>query len=139
MNISETVGDRAISSEFLKHRVVKEYFVATQKNSIFFKFWRKTKNVNISETVRDRAISTKFLTHMVQKRYYVSTQKNSIFTTFGGHLGFLWKTKNREYLHNMRVASKQQALAYFYFVDLNVQNTKSHRHFLSRDILAMDM
>ena len=35
LNISETVRDRAISIEFFS-----EYFVATQKNSIFFQFWR---------------------------------------------------------------------------------------------------
>ena len=77
VTISETVRDRAISTEFSSHRVVERYYIQNRKISIFatfgghLEFLRKTKNVNISETVRDRAISTEFLTHRVVERYYI--------------------------------------------------------------------
>ena len=56
------VRDRAISSEFLTHRVVQEYSVPKEKISVFAKsvrhFWQPSwilaeneKNVNISEKV----------------------------------------------------------------------------------------
>ena len=38
MNISKTVRDRAISSEFLTHRVVQEYPMQKGKISIFVTF-----------------------------------------------------------------------------------------------------
>ena len=38
MNISKTVRDRAISSEFLTHRVVQEYPMQRGKISIFATF-----------------------------------------------------------------------------------------------------
>ena len=79
VNISETITDRAISIEFLTHKVQEGYYAVTRKISIFttfgghLGFLRKIKNLNISETVRDRAISIEF---------FVATQKNSIFKKF---------------------------------------------------------
>ena len=94
-NISKTVKDRAILSEFLIHRVLQEYFMHRGKISIFspllvaiLHFSGKWKSVNISKIVRDRAISSKFLTHRVVQVYPVPRGKILIFTTFCGHLGF---------------------------------------------------
>ena len=39
-NISKTVRDRVILSEFLTCRVVQEYLVAILKIFKFYKFWR---------------------------------------------------------------------------------------------------
>ena len=108
VNISKTVRDRAISSEFLTHRVVQECPVQRGKISIFatfasiLDFRRKWKSVNISKTVRDRAISSEFLTHRVVQESLVQRGKISIFATFGGHLGFLRKMKKSQYLENRK-------------------------------------
>ena len=79
-SISLTVRDRAISSNFLTHRVSKECSLANfqkkfplPKNgghlefSNFCQKWKKQKIAFISLTVRDRAISSKFSTHRVSK------------------------------------------------------------------------
>ena len=94
MNISKFIRDRAISSEFLTHRVVQECPMQKGKISIFatfgshLGFLRKMKNVNISKTVRDRAISSEFSTPRVVHECPMQRGKISIFATFGGHLGF---------------------------------------------------
>ena len=77
LNISETVRDRAIWTEFLTHRVVEKYSVQNFKISIFatfgghLEFLRKQKNLNISQTLRDGAILTQFLTHRVVEEYSI--------------------------------------------------------------------
>ena len=63
-------------------------------------FSTNSKSVNISKTIRDRAISSEFLTHRILQEYTMQWRKFSIFATFGGHLGFLRKTKKCEYLEN---------------------------------------
>ena len=77
-NISETVRDRAISTEFLTHRVVEKYSIQNFKKFQFspllaaiLNFCEKQKNLNISETVRDRAIWTEFLTRRVVGKYSI--------------------------------------------------------------------
>ena len=83
MNISKTVRDRAISSEFLTRRVVQEYFVPRGKISIFgtfgghLGFSRKMKNCEYLETVRDTVISSEFLTCRVVEEYLM--QRGNIF------------------------------------------------------------
>ena len=75
LNISETVRDRAIWTEFLTHRVVGKYSIQIEKFQFLpllaaiLNFCGKTKNVNILETVRDRATSTEFLTRRVVAEY----------------------------------------------------------------------
>ena len=104
MNISKTVRDRAISSEFLTRRVAQECTVQRGKISILatfgghLRFLRKMKSVNISKTVRDRAISSEFLTRRVIQVCPVQRGKISFFATFGGHLGFLLKMEKCQYL-----------------------------------------
>ena len=95
MNISKSVRDRAISSEFLTRRVVQDGPMQKGKIFNFRHFWRPSwifaeneKGVNISKTVRDRAISSQFLTHRVVQECPMQKEKISIFATFGGHLGF---------------------------------------------------
>ena len=75
VNISETVRDRAISTEFSTRWVVERYHRQNRKISFFATFGghlgffaEKQKNVNISETVRDRAILTEFSTQRVVER-----------------------------------------------------------------------
>ena len=70
------------------------------KSFNFRHFWQPSwifaeneKNVSISNTVRERAISIEFLIHRVIEEYSMSNWKISIFSAFGGHLGFLRKTK----------------------------------------------
>ena len=100
VNISETVRDRAISTEFFTHRVVEKYPMSNGKKFFFaifgghLEFLRKTKNVNIPETVRDRAISTEFWTHRVVEKYAMRNGKKKLFfAIFGGHLEFLRNMK----------------------------------------------
>ena len=111
MNISKTVRDRVISSEFF---IPTRVSYAKGKKFNFRHFWRPSwilaengKGVNISKTIRDRAISSEFLTDLVVPEYvlvvpeYVMQRgKISIFTTFDGHLGFLRKMKKYQYLEN---------------------------------------
>ena len=105
MNISKTVRDRAISREFLTHRVVQEYPMQRGKISIFATFGghvvfqRKMKKCEYLEN-RKRAISSEFLTHRVVQEYPMQRGKISIFATFGGHVVFQWKMKKCEYLEN---------------------------------------
>ena len=82
--ISKTMGDRAISTKFLTHRVSLHTFTFFQ-NFIspkwrafwIFEFLQKHKNAYISKTVRDRAISTKIFTHRVSlKISHRNFQKN---------------------------------------------------------------
>ena len=96
MNISKIVRDRAISCEFLTHRVVQEcpmqrgkisrVSYAKGKNSIFatfaghLGFLRKINIENIFKMVRDRAISSEFLTHRVVQQYSVPRGKISSFS-----------------------------------------------------------
>ena len=93
MNISKTIRDRAILSEFLTHRVVQECPMQRGKISIFatfgghLGFLRKMKSVNISKTLRNRAILSEFVTHRVGREYLMQRGKISIFATLGGHLG----------------------------------------------------
>ena len=69
------VRDRAISSEFLTHRVVQEYHVTRGKLKFspvlaaILEFSGKYKSVNISKTIRGRAILSEFLTHRVEQEY----------------------------------------------------------------------
>ena len=71
MNISKTVRDRTILSDFLTCMVVQECPMQRGKISIFatfgghLGFLRKINIENIFEMVRDRAISSRFLTHRV--------------------------------------------------------------------------
>ena len=57
-NILETETERAISIEFLTHRVQEGYYAARRKISIFttfgghLGFLQKIKNLNISETIK---------------------------------------------------------------------------------------
>ena len=98
MNISKTVRDRAISSEFLTHRVVQQcpmqrgkisrVSYAKGKKSIFatfgghLGFLQKINIGNIFEMVRDRAISSEVLTHRVVQQYSVPRGKISVFHLF---------------------------------------------------------
>ena len=108
LSISQTVRDRAISSEFFTCRVVQESPVQRGIISIFttfgghLGFLREMKRVNISKTVRDRVISSEFLTHRVVQECPVQRGKISIFATFGGHLGLLRKMKKSQYLKNRK-------------------------------------
>ena len=68
MNISKTVRDRAISSEFLTHRVVQDCPMQRGGKSIFATFVGHLaflRKMNISKTIQDRVISSEFLTHRV--------------------------------------------------------------------------
>ena len=98
-NISKTVRDRAISTEFLTHRVVEKYSIQNLKNFQFspflaaiLNFCEKRKNLNISETVRDRAIWTEFLTHRVVEEY--SVQNFQFSPLLAAILDFCGKPKN---------------------------------------------
>ena len=77
LNISETVRDRAIWTEFFTHRVVGKYSIQIEKFQFspllaaILNFCEKRKNLNISETVRDRAIWTEFFTHRVVGKYSI--------------------------------------------------------------------
>ena len=126
VNISKIVRDRAISSEFLSHRVVQvscgkgenfnfrhfrrqECPVQRGKISIFATFGGhlgfflpENEKESISKAVRDRAISSKFLTRTVVQECPVERGKISIFATFGGHLGFSQKMEKCQYLENCK-------------------------------------
>ena len=99
--ISKTVLDRAISTEFLTHRVFLQGSHANfQKNFILpkmaailnFRIFRKIakhKNAYISKTVLDRAISTKFLTHRVfLQSSHANFQKNFVLPKMAAILNF---------------------------------------------------
>ena len=86
MNISKTVRDRAISHEFLTHRIVQECPMQRGKISrvsyaSHLGFLRKINIENIFKMVRDRAISSEFLTHRVVQ-YSVPRGKISVFHHF---------------------------------------------------------
>ena len=108
LNISKTIRDRAISSEFLTCKVVQECpgkgvkFQFSPLLAAIMDFCGKWKSVNISKTVRDRAISSEFLTRGVAQECPVQRGKISIFATFGGHFGFLRKIEKCQYLENRK-------------------------------------
>ena len=83
MNISKTVRERAILSDFFTHRVVQECPMQKGKISIFatfggyLGFQQKINIENIFKMVRDRAISSEFLIHSVVQQYSVPTGKTS--------------------------------------------------------------
>ena len=114
MNISKTIRDRAISREFLTHRVVQEcpmqrgkisrVSYAKGKKFNFRHFYRpswilrKIKIENIFKMVRDRAILSEFLTHRVVQQYSVPRGKISVFHHFWLPSWISVENENCEYL-----------------------------------------
>ena len=104
VNISKTVRDRLISSEFLTHRVIQECPIQRKKIQFspllaaILDFGGKGKSVNISKTLRDRAILSEFLTHRIIQEYPIRRGKISIFAAFSVYLGYL--PKKCEYVEN---------------------------------------
>ena len=95
VNISKTVRDKAISSEFLTHRVVQEHSIQRVKISIFATFGghlglkRKMKKCEYLENrKRESDFERFFFTHRVVQECPMQKEKISIFATFGGYLGF---------------------------------------------------
>ena len=99
--ISKTLQDRAISTEFLTHRVYlqsshanfQKNFVSPKMAAILnFRIFRKIakhKNAYISKTVLDRAISTKFLTHRVSlQSSHANFQKKIVLPKMAAILNF---------------------------------------------------